>query len=108
MIIEWDLFYPLPTTWHQPEVTIRPRTTKAITTTTPLAILPVESMTPPMEIWQPNSGWTNDVIQEINENNLEASKRRVRKSQNSQQTRYFSISFRLEKMQLRVRIIYLT
>lgn len=66
MIIEWDLFYPLITTWKQPEVTLKPRTTR---TTTELPVETVESWTAPKEVWQPENGWTNDVIKQINTQN---------------------------------------
>lgn len=36
---------------------------------TELPIEPVESWTAPNEVWQPDGGWTNDVIQEINAEN---------------------------------------
>lgn len=73
LILEWDLFYPLPTTWHQPEVTLRPPTTT--TTTTEQSVQPVESWTSPNEVWQPPGGWTNDVIAKINEDNQKAWRR---------------------------------
>lgn len=73
LIIEWDLFYPLPSTWHQPEMTLRPPPTPPVTTEQ--SIQPVESATPPNEVWQPNGGWTNDVIAKINEDNQKASRR---------------------------------
>lgn len=73
LILEWDLFYPLITTWHQPEVTLRPPTTT--TTTTEQTVKPVESWTSPNEVWQPDGGWTNDVIAKINEDNQKASRR---------------------------------
>lgn len=69
LIIEWDLFYPLITTWKQPEVTLKPRTT---TTTTELPIETVESWTAPKEVWQPSGGWTSDVIEQINTQNKNA------------------------------------
>lgn len=76
LIIEWDLFYPLPTTWHQPEVTLRPPTTaKAPMTTTMKEIEAVESWTKPNEVWEPHGGWTNDVIDKINEDNQKSSRR---------------------------------
>lgn len=73
MIIEWDIFYPLPSSWKVPKKPAPPPP-KVVTE---LPILPVESWTPPKEVWQPDGGWTNDVIQQINDDNkkLSASRR---------------------------------
>jgi hypothetical protein len=73
-IIEWEIFYPLPSSWKVPKKpTPAP---KIIPATSELPILPVESHTPPHEVWQPSGGWTNDVIQQINDDNLKSSAHR--------------------------------
>jgi len=43
---------------------------------TEIPVEPVESWTQPKEVWQPEGGWTNDVIQEINEQNKDVAGRR--------------------------------
>lgn len=56
---------------------MRPPTTQATTTELPIEI--VESWKAPEEVFQPEGGWTNDVIQQINQDNekLTASRRIV-------------------------------
>jgi hypothetical protein len=98
LIIEWDLFYPLITTWKQPEVTLKPRTTTR--TTTELPVETVESWTAPKEIWQPEGGWTSDVIEQINTQNKNSaaavgSRRRVDNNNNVSKIRIFLNFFNL-------------
>lgn len=73
MILEWDLFYPLPTTWRLPK--------KPTPSTTP----PPETTTPEIvdyhdhhddhshrdDVWMPNAGWADgtDVLQNIEDEN---------------------------------------
>lgn len=70
MILEWDIFYPLPSSWRKPK---KP---------TP-APVPVETTTPeveehwdphldphaghPGEIWMPSGGWDSDVIKTLSD-----------------------------------------
>jgi hypothetical protein len=69
LLIEWDIFYPLPSSWKIPKKPAPP----VPATTTEIPVLPVESWTPPHEVWQPDGGWSNDVIQQINSDNQKAS-----------------------------------
>jgi hypothetical protein len=100
LIIEWDLFYPLITTWKQPEVTLKPRTTR--TTTTDLPIETVDSWIAPKEVWHPEGGWTNDVIQQINtqNKNVAAMGSRRRVDNNVSEFPNFSLSLKSQFISL--------
>ena len=74
-ILEWDIFYPLPSSWRVPTKAPKPKP-KPPPPVPELPVEPVESDTPPKEVWQPEGGWTNDVIQQINDENKEAASRR--------------------------------
>ncbi|KAG5672415.1 hypothetical protein PVAND_002546 [Polypedilum vanderplanki] len=77
LIIEWDIFYPLPSSWRVPKKP-KPKPPPPPPTTTELPIEPVESWTSPKEVWQPDGGWTNDVIAQINaDNQKNAADRRI-------------------------------
>lgn len=62
LIIEWDIFYPLPSTWHLPK---KPTPVPSPTTTTEA----IEVWDPHDHdsgaIWMPGSGWTSDVIEKL-------------------------------------------
>ena len=77
LIIEWDIFFPLPSTWRQPQVQTKPPKPKKTTTKIPFheEIHEVESWTPPGEVWKPESGWKNDIFAEINKDPHKASRR---------------------------------
>jgi hypothetical protein len=68
LIIEWDIFYPLPSSWKKPKKPAPPKPP----TTTEIPVEPVESWTQPKEVWQPDGGWSNNVIQQINAENQKA------------------------------------
>lgn len=67
------MFFPLPSSWKVPKKPTKP-TPK---TTTELPVEIVESWTPPKEVWQPDGGWTNDVIQQINDENAKNANDRI-------------------------------
>lgn len=77
MILEWDIFYPLPSTWRKPsQPTPAPVPEE---TTTPEVI---ETWDPHSdhsgEIWMPSGGWSSDVIKTLSESddNNQADKRK--------------------------------
>ncbi|CAH1728848.1 unnamed protein product [Chironomus riparius] len=74
LILEWDIFYPLPSSWRLPKKPEKIFPPPIIEPEIPIE--PVESWSPPKEVWQPEGGWTNDVIQEINEQNKNIAGRR--------------------------------
>jgi hypothetical protein len=83
LVLEWDIFYPLPSSWYKPT-----KPTKAVPkppdTTTPTPEV-IESWDPhadlhsdhPGEIWMPSGGWSPDsnVIKTLSEVDDKAERR---------------------------------
>lgn len=82
MVLEWDIFYPLPSTWYKPTTP-----TKAAPKPEPVAPAPeiIESWDAhgdphsdhPGEVWVPSGGWSSDsdVIKTLSEAETEGKRR---------------------------------
>lgn len=65
----------MPSSWRVPKKPEKKPPPPKVVTEIPVE--PVESWTSPKEVWQPEGGWTNDVIQEINDQNKNVAGRRI-------------------------------
>lgn len=73
LILEWDIFYPLPSSWHVPKPP--PPPTPPTTTTEAIEVFdPHDHDHDPHDhdhdhdsgtIWMPDSGWTSDVVAKL-------------------------------------------
>jgi hypothetical protein len=84
LVLEWDIFYPLPSSWYKPTKPTKPVPKPEPTTAAPEV---VESWNHhgdhPGEIWMPSGGWSSDsdVIKTLSEAD-DGGKRRVWSKQN--------------------------
>lgn len=81
LAIEWDIFYPLPSSWYKPTKPTKPAPKIEILKPAPEII---ESWNPPGdhsdhsgEIWVPSGGWSpdSDVIKTLSEAETEGERR---------------------------------
>ena len=56
LILEWDIFYPLPSSWYLPEKTTKP----PATTAAPVTDASLSFQDHSGEIWMPSAGWSSD------------------------------------------------
>lgn len=76
LILEWDIFYPLPDSWRKPQKPTPP-TPKSIEMTPPTPEIIIDDfdhhhhddhhLDHPGEIWVPPGGWDSDVIKTLSE-----------------------------------------
>lgn len=75
LILEWDIFYPLPDSWRKPK---RPTPPPPPPTTTEV----IETWDPHSgghsgEIWMPDGGWDSDVIKTLSSGDEEPAEKRL-------------------------------
>lgn len=67
LIIEWDIFYPLPSSWYKPKKPAPPPPPPPPPTTVPPELIESWDHHGPHsgEIWVPPGGWTSDVLGQL-------------------------------------------
>jgi hypothetical protein len=120
LALEWDIFYPLPSSWYKPT-----KPTKAAQKPEPITPAPeiIETWNPhgdphsvhPGEIWIPSGGWSSDsdVIKSLSEADTKGEKRiwsevdEVNANETTQATKFQFLLFRSKPDQTNgMKIIY--